>query len=382
MRTPQQTTTTTTFSIDPLASDPPTKNTMEPCNILATCMTNTGSSILELSKHNKVLLIFVETLQHPFLHEQLAEIIPTLPLLHTVACCVYWRDTSYTEIPHLLHCKLPLVICDMFGLQKLRRKSSSMIFSLDEETSAQRMPAMMLIYQGQVINECFFEQATDKVNLTRFVIEHDDEIQIQPPQQLVQQPIAAPNALPQKKQSLLSALLCCFTGTSKQDNDKPIAYKAVQQQPSPNAPSTPKSSPAPSASPMLRRKSITLDVLVHDKTMRKQMLAFSANEHSSENILFIEEVIKYQQIKSTIMRKQKALEIVHTFLKPQGVMPINTNTAQVDAILIHLEQQGPTLDLFQKTVDDMLLCTVSDVFWRFKSSGAYKKMQRLSKKLT
>lgn len=360
--------------------------------ILSTRATNIGNTILDLNSKHKVLVIFLESLQHALL-EEIASMLPTLMQLNTVVVCCYWKmnetNTNITmneSLSLLLHCHVPLVVADMFGLRKVKRRASlTFDSSAAEPMQTARLPAFLLLYQGQVVNERYFESAREKIDLVLFVVENDDEIQVAIPEivQLVapqhQQLMLANSERHFNKQQVAASKYCCgmlfntqHQAELLQDDMTQLPSHMIEQARVLNHEE--KLSAKKKLDKTAKTKSIKLDVLVHDKKMRKHLLAFAANEHSAESILFLEEVIKYQQIKSTVARTKRATEIIHTFLIPDGFMPVNINSSHVLAIQSQLEQEGPIMELFQRAADDILVSTVSDVFWRFKSSKSYKKM--------
>lgn len=117
---------------------------------------------------------------------------------------------------------------------------------------------------------------------------------------------------------------------------------------------------------------LTLDEILHDKPKRSYFKMFCVNEHSVENILFVEQVEQFKSESNTSKRAHVAAQMVNNFLLESSFMEINVNMALKKRIANHLLEKGPVDALFDDAILELKVTVLSDSFTRFKSSKLFE----------
>lgn len=115
----------------------------------------------------------------------------------------------------------------------------------------------------------------------------------------------------------------------------------------------------------VRPISITLEETLLNATLREQFKIFVTNEHSIENILFLEHVESFKNLTQTA-RLKCAQHILETFISVGSPMELNINKPMRDAVLHDLNTQTlPNPTVFDGIVLELMCTVLSDSFARF-----------------
>jgi hypothetical protein len=130
-------------------------------------------------------------------------------------------------------------------------------------------------------------------------------------------------------------------------------------------------------------ESFLLSNFIYNKKFVPLLKKFLKEEHSSENIEFIEEVEKFKTIKSDEKRFQRSKEIFAIYIKHGAPQELNLNSTIRKLFYQELESyknenKSPT-NMYDAIVDEVIICMV-DGFYRFQLTEDYKELYSQAKR--
>jgi hypothetical protein len=121
--------------------------------------------------------------------------------------------------------------------------------------------------------------------------------------------------------------------------------------------------------PQLSKLSLT--EILEDDSKRKFLKSFATREYSVENIIFYEEVMKFQKMDQE-ERKKKSKLMSDFFFNSDSIYEINTTKKMKDDVELNFEESPA--ELFDEILRDIVLNTISNTYDRFIFSDLYKEM--------
>lgn len=117
----------------------------------------------------------------------------------------------------------------------------------------------------------------------------------------------------------------------------------------------------------------TVEEVMNDTKKRSIFKAFAVNEYCVENVQFVEQVQEYKKQQVAEKRASMAKEIVQSYLVEDSFMELNVTNACKDNVQQQLLIGGATEHLFDKIVNEMYMTVLADLFRRFKNSELHAK---------
>jgi hypothetical protein len=111
--------------------------------------------------------------------------------------------------------------------------------------------------------------------------------------------------------------------------------------------------------------------VLKDDSCRKFLKSFATREYSVENIIFYEEVKKFQKMNQEERKKTSKL-MVDFFFDPDSIYEINTTKKMKDDVELNVEESP--VELFDEILKDIVMNTISNTYDRFIFSDLYKEM--------